>query len=92
VDFGPFMADLERRIKKNWLPPRGSESRKVMLLFYIARDGRVVRIDTKVSSGDADADRAAIEAVRAAAPFQAFPPQVKEEVLPVEFSFDYNVL
>lgn len=92
ADFGPFMADLERRIKRNWVPPRGAESRKVLLLFYLGRDGQVVKIETKKSSGDEDADRAAIAAVEASAPFQAFPPQVKEDILPVEFTFDYNVL
>jgi TonB family protein len=92
IDFGPFMADLEKRIKRNWVPPRGSESRKVMLLFYLARDGHVIKIETKKSSGDFDADRAAIAAVEASAPFQDFPPQVQEDILPVEFTFDYNVL
>ncbi len=92
VDFGPFMADLEKRIKRNWLPPRGSESTKVMLLFYLARDGKVVKIETSKPSGDEEADRAAIAAVNASAPFMAFPPQVKEDILPVEFTFDYNVL
>jgi TonB family protein len=92
INFGPFMAELEKRIKRNWVPPRGAESRKVLLLFYLARDGRVLKVDTKESSGDDDADRAAIAAVEASAPFMAFPPQVKEDVLPVEFTFDYNVL
>lgn len=92
VDFGPFMADLERRIKRNWMPPRGQESRKVKLLFYLARDGRVLKIEPSKPSGDEDADRAAIAAVQASAPFMPFPPQVKEDILPVEFTFDYNVL
>lgn len=92
VDFGPFMADLERRIKRNWSPPRGAESRKVMLLFYLSREGKVVKIETRKSSGDESTDQAAIEAVEASAPFKPFPPQVKEDILPVEFSFDYNVL
>jgi TonB family protein len=92
IDFGPFMADLERRIKRNWMPPRGSESRRVKLLFYLARDGRVLKVETSKPSGDEEADRAAIAAVQSSAPFMAFPPQVQEDVLPVEFTFDYNVL
>jgi TonB family protein len=92
ADFGPFMADLERRIKRNWLPPRGSERRRVKLVFYLLRDGRLFKVDTVGSSGDPLADRAAVAAVEASAPFMAFPPQVKEDVLPVEFTFDYNVL
>jgi TonB family protein len=92
VDFGPFMAELERRIKRHWSPPRGSSSRKVLLLFYLARDGRLVKIETKKTSGDEETDRAAIAAVVASTPFIPFPPQVKEDVLPIEFTFDYNVL
>lgn len=92
VDFGPFMADLERRIKRNWMPPRGNENRRVTLLFYLSRDGRVMKVETSKSSGEEDADQAAIAAVQASAPFMPFPPQVKEDILPVEFTFDYNVL
>jgi TonB family protein len=92
VDFGPFMADLERRIKRNWVPPRGSESRKVVLMLFIARDGNVIKIDVKKSSGDAEADESAKQAVVASLPFLALPPQFKEDILPVEFAFDYNVL
>lgn len=92
IDFGPFMADLERRIKRNWVPPRGSESRKVVLMLFIARDGNVIRIDVKKSSGDTEADESAKQAVVASLPFLALPPQFKEDILPVEFAFDYNVL
>jgi TonB family protein len=64
----------------------------VKLLFYLARDGHVVKIETRKTSGDEDADQAAIAAIRASAPFMPFPPQVREDILPVEFTFDYNVL
>lgn len=92
ADFGPFMADLEKRIKRNWVPPRDSQSRKVVLLFYLSRDGHVVKIEVKKTSGDIETDESATQAVQASAPFMAFPPQVKEDILPVEFTFDYNVL
>src|SRR5271170_2228515 len=29
VDFRPYMAGLERRIKRSWFPPKGEESRRV---------------------------------------------------------------
>lgn len=92
VDFGPFMADLEKRIKRNWVPPRGAESRKVVVLFYLNRGGKVVKVEIQKSSGDKEADASASQAIYASSPFMAFPPQVKEDVLPVEFTFDYNVL
>ena len=37
-DFGPYMRELQRRIKLNWDPPKGNESKTVVLLFKIARD------------------------------------------------------
>jgi TonB family protein len=92
VDFGPFMADLEKRIKRNWSPPRGADSRKVVLMLFIARDGKVVKIEVKKSSGDPEADESARQAVNASMPFMLLPPQFREDILPVEFAFDYNVL
>jgi TonB family protein len=92
VDFGPFMADLEKRIKRNWQPPRGADSRKVVLMLFIARDGKVVKIKVNKSSGDPEADESARQAVNASAPFMILPPQFREDILPVEFAFDYNVL
>jgi TonB family protein len=92
ADYGPFMAELQKRIKRNWTPPRGAESRRVRLLFYLARDGRVVKIDVADSSGNEDTDRAAIDAVQASAPFRGIPVQAKADILPIEFTFDYNVL
>ncbi len=92
VDFGPFMAALEKRIKRNWEPPRGMQSRKVELRFYVNRAGQVLNVETTHSSGDEETDQAAIAAVRASAPFTGIPATVKEDVLPIEFTFDYNVL
>ncbi|UKI42655.1 MAG: hypothetical protein L6V95_07230 [Candidatus Melainabacteria bacterium] len=33
-DFGPKMKEVERRIKANWSPPNGGQSKKVVLLFH----------------------------------------------------------
>jgi TonB family protein len=92
ADLGPLLADLKKRINHNWVPPRGSESRKVSLILYLQRDGQLVKVETLVSSGDQNADQAAVTAAEASAPFMALPAQIKEDVLPVEFTFDYNVL
>lgn len=91
ADFGPFMSDLERRIKRNWNPPRNSRSKRVVVKMYVSKDGRLTRLNIMKTSGDDIADDAALNAVRASAPFKPFPPEVREEVLPIEFTFDYNV-
>ena len=90
-DFGPYMRELQRRIKRNWHPPRGNESKKVVLLFKVSRDGRLLRLNVNKSSGLSDADDAALEAVKMSAPFRPLPPEYQGSDIDIQFTFDYNV-
>lgn len=90
-DFGPYMRELQRRIKMNWDPPKGNESKRVVLLFKIARDGRLLSIKVFNSSGLPNADKAALSAVELTAPFKPLPPEYKGSSIDIQFTFDYNV-
>ncbi len=90
-DMGPYMRELQRRIKKNWDPPRGTASKRVVLLFNIARDGRLLGMSLYKSSGDPATDRAAMSAVEITAPFRTLPPEYRDDSAQIEFTFDYNV-
>ena len=90
-DYGSYMAELQRRIKRNWQPPRAQEDKRVVALFRIGRDGRLLSVSIKQSSGYVEADGAALNAVRLSAPFRPLPVGHTEPDLPVEFTFDYNV-
>ena len=90
-DFGPYMKELQRRIKMNWDPPKGNESKRVILLFTIARDGRLINIKVHRSSGLQAADNAAMNAVKLTAPFRPLPPEFKGNSVDIQFTFDYNV-
>lgn len=90
-DFGPYMKELQRRIKMNWDPPKGNESKRVVLLFSIARDGRLLNVSVHRSSGLQAADNAAINAVKLTAPFRPLPPEFKGSKVDIQFTFDYNV-
>lgn len=90
-NFGPYMADLQRRIKANWDPPRGDESKRVVLLFKIAKDGRLLSVKVVKSSGSQAADRAALAAVELTAPFRALPSEYRGPDVDIQFTFDYNV-
>jgi TonB family protein len=90
-DFGPYMRDLQKRIKMNWDPPKGNESKRVVLLFKIAKDGRLLSCSVFKSSGLPGADKAAINAVQATAPFRPLPPEFKGSSIDIQFTFDYNV-
>ncbi len=91
-DFGPYMKELQRRIKMNWDPPKGNESKRVVLLFKIARDGRLISVQVHKSSGLQAADNAAVNAVKLTAPFRPLPPEFKGNSIDIQFTFDYNVL
>lgn len=90
-DFGPYMQELQRRIKQSWHPPRGNESRQVVVAFQVSRSGQLNRIEITRSSGVPLADQAALAAVEQVFPFRSLPPEYTEEDIDIEFTFDYNV-
>ena len=90
-DFGPYMRELQRRIKMNWDPPKGNESKRVVLMFKIAKDGRLLSCSVFKSSGLPSADKAAINAVQLTAPFRPLPAEYKGSSIDIQFTFDYNV-
>ena len=91
-NWGPYMRDLEQRIKRNWTPPKGDSSKRVIITFTISRDGRLLNKRIVKSSGVPLADRAAMSAIEQTAPFRPLPPEFKGQSVPIEFTFDYNVL
>lgn len=90
-DFGPYMRELQKRIKMNWDPPKGNESKRVVLLFKIAKDGRLLTCRVSKSSGLPSADQAALKAVELTAPFRPLPADFKGQSIDIQFTFDYNV-
>lgn len=90
-DFGPYMRELQRRIKRRWNPPRGNESKRVVLMFTLSRDGRLLSLKMHKTSGIPESDQAAIQAVKEAAPFRPLPPEYRGNDIDIQFTFDYNV-
>ncbi len=90
VDYGPYMEILQRRIKKCWFPPKGNETKVVVLTFEVLRNGTFKNCKVYKTSGMPIADQAAIVAITNAAPFAPLPTGSKSPI-PIEFRFDYNV-
>lgn len=89
-NMGPYMEELQRRIKSAWFPPKDGETKKVIVVFKIHSGGQLSHLSISKSSGMAAADQAALKAVENAAPFRALPDGCPENV-DVQFTFDYNV-
>lgn len=90
VDFEPYMNELQRQIKSNWNPPYGSKAKQTVLLFKIAKDGKLLSCSIEKSSGNQKFDNAAIKAVKITAPFKALPKEYAESSVDINFTFDYN--
>lgn len=92
ADWGPYMRNLEARIRRNWNPPKGDTSKRVVIYFKISRDGKLLSMNVVKSSGLALADQAAKAAIQQSAPFPPLPPEYKGSNIDIDFTFDYNVL
>ncbi len=90
-DFGPYMKDLQTRIKMSWRPPRGNESKRVVVVFQIDKNGVLKDVKVSKSSGEPSADQAAIAAIQRVFPYRPLPSEYAEEDIDIEFTFDYNV-
>lgn len=90
VDFGPYMQNLQKSIKKQWDPPKSDTSKRVVLLFTIQREGKIIKHSVFKSSGDEETDQAAIDALYKASPFGKLPRKFKGKSVDVQFTFDYN--
>jgi TonB family protein len=90
IDYGPYMSDLQRRIKRAWFPPRGNGTKRVQVRFKVHSNGTMDSLKIYKSSGVPVADAAALKAVENAVPFKALPSAAPENV-DIEFTFDYNV-
>ncbi len=89
VDFGPYMADLQRKIKRNWYPPKGNESIRVVSAFKIHADGHMSDLKLTQSSDIDNVDEACLKAVRESR-FRQLPEGAPANV-DIQFTFDYNV-
>lgn len=90
INFGPYMAELQRRIKRSWFPPTDSASKRVTARFTVHQNGTLSNLKLSVASGSSVADQAALKAIANAAPFAPLPAGSPESV-DIEFKFDYNV-
>ncbi len=90
VDFGPYMADLQRRIKRAWFPPKGHEDKRVVVVFKVHRGGEMSHLRLDHSSGVSVADQAALDAVQKVGTFRSLPAGAPDDV-DIQYTFDYNL-
>jgi|AGTN01.1.fsa_nt_gi Periplasmic protein TonB, links inner and outer membranes len=90
VDFGPYMARMQRTIKRSWFPPKRNTSERVVAAWTIARNGSLSNLRITQPATTDTANKAALKAVQDSAPFDTLPEGSPESV-DISFTFDYNV-
>lgn len=90
-DFGPYMRELQRRIRANWNPPVDYRTKRVTVLFKVEKSGRLASCSVFQSSGNKAADKAAVDAISNTAPFRPLPQEFSGKSIDIQFTFDYNV-
>lgn len=83
-----YLKELNRRIKRQWLPPTGMEE-VVLIQFRVSAQGKLLAV-TPVNSDGAPAD-AAVAAVRKAFPFKALPSSFSSPYLDIRYTFNYRI-
>ncbi len=93
-DWGAYAAEMIRRIKRNWEIPKlahyGMKGRLVVR-FYLLRDGRVEGLRLLVSSGVPPFDNASMQAIRSSNPFRPLPADFPNPREGVTITFLYNI-
>jgi TonB family protein len=93
-DWGPYAAEMVRRIKLHWDVPelaRLGWKGKLTIRFYILADGRVADARILRSSGIPPFDFAALQAIVKSSPFRPLPEDLHEEREGVTITFFYNM-
>ena len=91
VDFGPYMRHMQRKIKQNWQPQSLDNPTSVVLRYKIMRNGELGDYSVLKSSGNADLDNSAIQALIKSFPLRPLPCEYKQDSIEVQFTFNYNV-
>lgn len=72
-----YRLNFEKRIKQFWSPPQHEEARRLKLFCVLSPDGNLLWARILVSSRLDEVDKAALKAVKNAAPFGPVPENVK---------------
>ncbi len=89
IDYTPYLAAMQWRIKRMWFPPRADESTSAVLRWKVYKDGHVGNLKVYTTSGEEVFDQKAMAAVESAAPFPPLPQGSTDDV-DIEFTFDYS--
>lgn len=88
---GGYVNRVNQQINEHWDQVQLDISRQVIVRFAVDASGQLLSAEVAQSSGLANADEGAIAAVKAAAPFPPFPPEIQDTSIVVNMKFGYKL-
>ncbi|MBE9100831.1 TonB family protein [Vacuolonema iberomarrocanum] len=90
-ELGEYTNNLTPQINAVWSRVEIQTSRSTVVRFIVNRSGELQSVVLEESSGLEAADQAALDAIRAASPFEPFPEAVDDEALSIRMEFHHIV-
>ena len=92
VDFGPWLNRFVAQVKRNWLIPYAAMTMRgrVVLTFYVHRDGRISDLKTVKPSDIGAFNTAAFQALVQSNPTLRLPPEYPDDKVLFTVTFFYN--
>jgi TonB family protein len=91
TNLGPYLKELQRQVRQQWIPELTQSSRRSVLHFTVSRSGQLSNLQIARTSGFSVTDEAAVSAVKRAAPFIPLPTTYRGNNISIEFTFVINV-
>lgn len=88
---GAYAAQVNAQIQAQWERIPLDVSRQARVRLELDRQGNLIQVALTHPSGSDAADQAALEAVRNAAPFEAFRDDMTDERLGINVTFNYTI-
>jgi len=87
ADINAYYTELIANIKRKWMPTAAAREHRVAIQFTIGSDGSLKNAEVAKSSGNDQADQAALKAIQACAPFRHLPTNCPLSEVQGQFTF-----
>jgi len=89
-----YMHQIKNRVRRHWVFPvealKKNQSGRLVAVFTLRNDGKLLNVRLDSSSGYKLLDQAALKALREAGPYPGFPDHIKLKRLNIRAVFDYR--
>ena len=86
---GTYLPQFEKQVVKYWNPPKLHKNYNVLTYIVLNKEGQVVKRSIVKSSGVKQLDNSALKAIDDGAPYQKFPKEYDDDIINIQFTFNY---